>query len=346
MARRTINEIAERVGVSVATVSRAINNAPGVGDEKRQQILAVAAEFEYYPHAIARRLQGQRTNTLCYAVDVSSRPAADLFFFKDFITVLADRCAHHGFELLLHPLRQNDGAIGELVALMRSGRADGIILSDARTDDPRVHHLLELKLPFVVFGRCPTAPGHAWVDVDGAAGVRSATRHLLGLGHRRIGLIGLPDAFSCAQDRARGYFEALEAAAVPVDPGWVATGLQTPDDLQLAMERLLVHNERPTAFVATSDMLALQAMSVAARFDLCAGRDYAITGFDNLPVTEYVSPPLTTLRQPLDRISDELIAMLLRLLAGESGEHQVLLEPELIVRGSSQGGVLKGRVAR
>src|SRR2546422_4103938 len=98
MTKRTIVAIAERVGVSPATVSRALNNLPGVSPDKRRQILTVAEELDYHPNAIARSLQGQRTNALAYLVDATSRSDGDLFFFKDFITVLADRCVRHGMD--------------------------------------------------------------------------------------------------------------------------------------------------------------------------------------------------------------------------------------------------------
>lgn len=335
MARRTIVEIAEQLGVSTATVSRALNNAPGVGEERRQQIVALASELGYFPNAIARRLQGQRTNALCYAVDASKRPSADLFFFKDFITVLAERCAEHGFDLLLHPVTQQAGALDDLERLLRSGRADGLILSDARIDDERIRRLSERELPFVVFGRCAQVPNHAWVDVDGRTGIRKATEHLLARGHQRIALLGLPRSFSCATDRAQGYFDAMQAAGIEPPQEWIADDLYDANEAREAMERMLGLPNQPTAFVATSDMIALQAMFAAARHDLRAGRDYAITGFDDLPMVEHVTSPLTTLRQPLNRVCDELIDMLVRVLSDEPGPRQVLLEPELIVRESS-----------
>src|SRR6266540_1542907 len=125
MSKRTIIEIADRVGVSPASVSRALNNLPGVSADKRRQILAVAEELNYHPNAIARSLQGQRTNTVAYVADVSNRPAADLLF-KDFITVLADRCARYGMDLLIHAsmtrvfviLRVSSCRLSHLVAAM------------------------------------------------------------------------------------------------------------------------------------------------------------------------------------------------------------------------------------
>ncbi len=336
MARRTIVEIADRLGVSIATVSRALNNTTGVSAARRQEVLGVAAELGYYPNASARRLQGQRANVFCYAVDVSAhRPTDDLFFFKDFITVLAACSAAHGFDLLLHTLDSDDTGFDAVEGLLRSGRADGVILSDARVGDPRIRQLYAAELPFAVFGRCADLPDHPSVDVDGCAGIRQATEHLVERGHSRIALLGLPHAFSCALDREQGYYQALAAAGIAANPALIARDLHEPAHVYAAVEALFDLPELPTAIVATSDMLALQAMFAASRRGLHAGRNYAITGFDDLPMVAHIATPLTTLRQPLEKVCDALIAMLLRRLDGEDGPTQVLLEPELVVRESS-----------
>ena len=338
MNRRTLVEIAEQLGVSTATVSRALNAAPGVSSKRREEILTTAAALGYFPNANARRLQGQHSHTLCYAVDVSSRTTSDLFFFKDFMTILTDRCAQRGFDLLLHPLTHDRDTVSSIEQMLRSGRADGVILSDARVDDERIRQLHALGLPFVVFGRCAAVPGHAWVDVNGCAGVRAATEHLLAQGHRRIALLGLPDIYSCAHDRAEGYHQALAAAGITPDPAWVVTNVATSTYVQTAMHRLLALAEPPTAFVATSDMIALQAMVAAAQVGLRAGHDYAITGFDDLLLVEHVSIPLTTLRQPLEQIADALISLLLAVLDNTASERQIMISPELVLRESSWAG--------
>lgn len=335
MNRRTLVEIAEQLGVSTATVSRALNAAPGVSDKRREQILATASALGYFPNANARRLQGQHSHTLCYAVDVSSRVANDLFFFKDFIIVLTDRCARRGFDLLLHPLTHELDTLNTIEQVLRSGRADGVILSDALVDDERIRRLHTLGLPFVVFGRCANVPDHAWVDVDGCTGIRQATEHLLACGHRRIGLLGLPAVYSCANERASGYFQALARVGIEPATAWIETNIQTGQQAREAMLRLLALAEPPTAFVATSDMLALQAMAAATQLNLRAGHEYAITGFDDLPLVEHVAVPLTTLRQPLERIADALISLLLAVLDATATEHQVMIAPELVVRESS-----------
>ncbi|MBK9709951.1 MAG: LacI family DNA-binding transcriptional regulator [Kouleothrix sp.] len=334
MTKRTIIEIAERAGVSAATVSRALNNVPGVGPDKRRQILALAAELNYHPNAIARSLQGQRTNTVAYVADVSNRPAADLLF-KDFITVLADRCARYGMDLLIHPATSADANMDDVGRLLRSGRADGLILADTRINDPRLAYLVEHRLRCIAFGRSDIGVDYPYVDVDGEWGIYTATSHLIERGHRRIAFLGLPLDYSYGVHRRDGYLHALREHGIPVDPARLVVGLTNETDARLAMDRLLSVSEPPTAFVAAGDMLAIYAISAARQRGLLAGRDYAITGFDDLPLAAHTTPPLTTMQQPFDQVCDELIAMLARVIAEGPGDLHVLLRPKLIVRGSS-----------
>ncbi|MBK9944763.1 MAG: LacI family DNA-binding transcriptional regulator [Kouleothrix sp.] len=334
MSKRTIIEIAERVGVSPATVSRALNNVPGVGPHKRSQILAVAAELNYHPNAIARSLQGQRTNTVAYVADVSNRPAADLLF-KDFITVLAERCARYGMDLLIHPATNGHSNLHDVGRLVRSGRADGLILADTRQNDPRLRVLAEHGLCFIAFGRSAVDVEYAYVDVDGDLGVYTATRYVIERGHRRVAFLGMPLDYSYAIHRRAGYERAMREFGLMLHPDYLTVALTNESDARLAMDQMLSLPEPPTAFVAGSDMLAIYAMSVAAKRGLLAGRDYAIVGFDDLPLAAHTAPPLTTMQQPFDQVCDELIAMFLRVLQNEPGPRQVLLPPRLVVRATA-----------
>lgn len=334
MSKRTIIEIAERVGVSPATVSRALNNVPGVSPDKRRQIAAVAAELNYHPNAIARSLQGQRTNTVAYVADVSNRPAADLLF-KDFITVLAERCARYGMDLLIHPATNGSSNLHDVGRLLRSGRADGLILADTRQHDPRLQVLAEQGLRFIAFGRSAVDVEYAYVDVDGELGIYAATRHVIERGHRQIAFLGMPLEYSYAVHRRDGYLRAMREFGMAVVPEYVTVSMTNESDARLMMARLLSLPMPPTAFVAASDMIALYAMSVATQRGLVAGRDYAIIGFDDLPLAAHTAPPLTTMQQPFDQVCDELIAMLLRVLQHEPGPRQVLLPPQLIIRSTT-----------
>jgi DNA-binding LacI/PurR family transcriptional regulator len=168
--------------------------------------------------------------------------------------------------------------------------------------------------------------------VDGEWGINAATSYLIERGHRRIGFLGLPTEYSCAVDRYDGYCRALRERGLPLIPDYVAQNLTNETEAGAAMEHLLSLPEPPTAFVTASDMLAVHALGVAARRGMRAGRDYAITGFDDLPLAAHTSPPLTTLRQPLPVVCDELIVRLARIISNDGPGSSTLVRPELIVR--------------
>lgn len=335
MPKRTITAIAERVGVSVATVSRALNNQPGVSEDRRKEIVRIASEMKYFPNAIARSLQGQRTNTVAYLVEVGERIDADLFFFKDFITALAEGCARNGQDLLLHPVTTGASDMEDSGRPVRSGRADGVLLADVRQNDQRIQALSGQNVPFVAFGR-DISQRHAWVDVDGEAGMALAVRHLIDRGHRRIAYLGLPEEYSCARHRYAGYERALQRSGIALDPGLLAGGLTDEQTTRDAVLRILLQENPPTAFVAASDNIALRAMAVLAQRGLRAGADYAITGFDDGPMATHTPPGLTTVRQSLNKVCDALIQMLSQITSKTPGSRSLLLTPELVVRGTTR----------
>jgi LacI family transcriptional regulator len=337
MAKPTIVDIARRAGVGVGTASRALNNAPDVSPSTRERVLTAAAELNYHPSAVARRLQGQRSDVIAYMPEVSDQPVADMQF-KDFIAVLARSCARNGLDLLIHPLRSDEDYRGDFAQLLRGRRADGLILADIREQDERVAYLAAERLPFVAFGRTALAVDYAYVDLDSQAGTYASASHLIGLGHRRIAFLGLSRAFTYIQHRFDGYCQALAAAGLPTDEGLAVNDLSTETETQAATRRLLAGPNPPTAIVAASDLLAIYAMRAIEDAGLAPGRDVAIVGFDDLPLAAHTRPSLTTVRQPFDLICDQLIATLRGVIEEDrSTPRQSLVSPELVVRESSGG---------
>lgn len=215
---------------------------------------------------------------------------------------------------------------------------DGFILSNTNFDDPRIERLLELKFPFVSFGRTGTELGFPWVDVDGYAGALAATRHLLQQGHRRIICVGWPQGSLAGHHRLDGFRSALAEAGYPA---WENQILRAENLQEAAREVIspaleLPAGERPTAVLAVSDLMAIGVMNMAENLGLRVGRDLAVVGFDDSPVARFLRPPLTSLAQPLAEVGESLITMLVDLCCGRTlARSQVLLAPTLIVRESS-----------
>lgn len=335
MAKHTIIDIARRAGVGVGTASRALNNAPDVSPATRERVLAAAAELNYHPDAVARRLQGKRTRTIAYVPEVGDRPAADMLF-KDFIAILANNCARYDLDLLIHPIATGADYAQHFVQLLRGRRADGIILADTRVHDERVAFLAAQELPFVAFGRTICPCDYPYVDVDSQAGMRAATLHLIERGHRRIGFLGMPLDYSYANHRFDGYCAALASRQIELDTALVVHGLENETSTRSAVRQMLLQPAPPSAFVTATDLLAIYALRTIEDFGFRVGRDVAVVGFDDLPLAEHTTPTLTTVRQRFDLVCDLLITTLMGVIAGDPAvPRQALFEPELVVRKSS-----------
>src|SRR5688500_7547387 len=285
----TIFDIAKKAGVSITTVSRALNGYGDVSPQTRQRVVQIAQELNYYPSAAARSLQGKRTNTIAFAAMMRDRGESESFF-KEFIGLLTLSCFRHDLSLLAtvadDPL-QNEKAYR---AMAGTGRVDGIILSDITPNDERIAILQETGIPFVAFGRTEdyNQLQYPLVDVDGAAGMRLVVNYLHGQGHRRIAHLSGPLNTSYALHRYDGYKDALHAHALPADPHLVSWDLQQSEETEAAVTRLLQLPAylQPTAMVVSNDRLVLQVMSALEKHGKRVGREegqIAVTGFDDLP---------------------------------------------------------------
>ncbi|NJM07257.1 LacI family DNA-binding transcriptional regulator, partial [Candidatus Gracilibacteria bacterium] len=293
------------------------------------------SELDYHPSAVARRLQGRRSEVIAYVTEVGGQPVND-FQFKDFITVLARSCAEHQLDLLIHPLRSGGDYRTDLSRLLRGGHVDGLILADTRAEDARVNYLIEQGLPFVAFGRTNRNDNYAFVDLDSQAGTYASTMHLIERGHRRIAFLGTSLTFAYAQYRLDGYNQALRTYDQPLDPALIFADLDNESQTREAVRQLLSLPEPPSAITAATDMLALHAMRALEDAGIQPGRDIALVGFDDIPLAAYARPALTTVRQPFDLIGGLLIRTLLGVIAGASEiQHQHLVQPTLVVRESS-----------
>lgn len=332
----TIRDVARRAGVSIATVSYVLNQSAPVSEATRAKVLEAAAELGYRPSAIARGLRAQESRTIGYSWH---RVPADRWhpILDRFLYSMAEAAEAQGYHILT--FTQPSGKLWQpYEELMLTGRVDGFILSETNRDDERIHHLLERGFPFVAFGRANEEWDFPYVDVDGEAGMRQAVEHLIALGHRRIGIIAWPAGSLVGDYRYQGYLNALTRAGIYPDPDWVVRSEHSEAAGRKAAHTLLSlpAHRRPTAIVAVSDLLAIGAMNALHEAGLQPGRDVSVIGFDDIPTAQYIRPPLTTLRQPIDEAGHLVVEMLLKIIRGEElVERKVLLSPALIVRESS-----------
>lgn len=335
----TLKDIAEKTGYSITTVSRALAGYSDVNAKTRQQIIEAAETMGYQPNLIARQLRSQRTQTLGLIIPYNDHSFSNDFFHQLMLGI-GDEAALAGYDLLISAQPPGEGEMEAYQRIVGGNRVDGMILARTRAHDPRIEYLRKIQHPFVVSGRAaPDEPSDfPYIDVDSQVGIQMATTHLIKEAHEHIGLILPPAEMAFTNYRLQGYQAALENAGLPYNPTYIFYGDLVRGSGYTGANTLLDQHPEITALVACNDLMALGAMSAIQHRGLQVGRDIAVTGFDDIPAAEYAHPPLTTVRQPIYEIGQRLVKMLLGLIDGQAAqEMHIVLQPELVIRASSQG---------
>jgi LacI family transcriptional regulator len=335
----TLKDIARKVGYSVTTVSRALNDYDDVSQETKQLIKRVAQEMGYHPHVIAQSLQRRHTNTVGFIVPATERYLSDPYFLE-LLAGIGDGAASYDFDLLVSTCKPMDPKERLVYERMVKGRrVDGIVVARTRCDDERIAYLVSEGFPLIAFGRAASDLDFPYLDVDGEKGVCEAVEYLIGLGHRRIGFITPSMYLMFAEHRLAGYKRALQDSGLEFDPALVVEGNLTQSGGHRRMGELLDLEEPPTAVVTGNDLMAFGAMEAAQERGVIVGRDIAVIGFDDVPLAAYFHPTLTTIRQPIYDIGKMLSQTLIKIINGEElAERQIILQPELVIRESSGAG--------
>jgi len=331
----TIKDIAKRVGLSVTTVSRALNDFDDVSAETKDLIRRTAEEMGYVPNSLAQRFQKRKTDTIGLILPTFGPRFSDPFF-SELLAGIGNRAANQGYDLLVSTRPPGEDELLAYRHMVQGHRVDGLVVVRTRKNDERIEYLRSVQFPFVAFGRIEGELDFPFVDEDGASGFRLVADHLVNLGHRRIACIASPPDLMFSQYRLDGLHSRLRELGAPLDPDLVRIGdLTQRSGFEKAMELLDLPN-LPTAIVAFNDLMALGAMSAAQTRRLVVGSDISITGFDNIPMAAHSHPPLTTIDQPIYQIGNSICEMLIKCIKGEDLEQrQVLLLPELNIRESS-----------
>jgi LacI family transcriptional regulator len=335
--RATARDVAEKAGVSRTTVSFVLNDVAGIriSDETRRTVLQAAADLGYHPDATARRMVSGRTHILGFVLRQRPDQAYADHFVPTVLNGFAQAASEQGYKVLFETIPPGEGG-ASYASLIRERHVDGIALSGPRSDDDELLRIHADGANVVLLGQLPGS-ALAFVDVNNRGGAAMATQHLLDLGHRRIGLITNADPiYTGSADRLGGYRQALEQAGLQFDPQMVRYGNFTPQSGGEAMTALLEAAPDLTAVFVASDTVALGALHALRRAGRMVPGDVALVGFDDVPMAEYLDPPLTTVRLPAYGLGWGAGELLTRRLAGEEiRTPQLLLETELIVRESS-----------
>lgn len=334
--RVTSHDVAIRAGVSRTTVSFVLNDVKeaNISEETRRRVLAAAEELEYVPDAAAQALASGRTRTIGMIFRTYSYSTADLAHMQ-ILQGLMEVANQSGVRLLVDIVNERDAA-DIYVNLSRNKRIDGLILSDPRVDDHALYDLLKDGFPVVLLGRLPGIKVSS-VEFDNRGGARMAVDHLLDQGHSHIAFVGYASLpFTGVTERLRGYQDALAAAGIAFDETLVRYGDAMPGTGFASTKSLLEAPELPTAIFVSSDVLAFAALAAIRQRGLRVPDDIAVVGFDDHPLAQFASPPLTTVRLPFDEMGRQAGKMLLGLFQrNDEPGREVELTTELIVRESS-----------
>src|SRR5687767_15091534 len=331
--RATIRGVASAAGVSIATVSRVLNGRPDVAPDTREAVLRAVREQGFSTNRNARALSGGRTGLIGVTV-----PLVEAAYFGLILSGTSEALYEQDMRIVLCPtLHEHDREVTLLDRLIR-GTTDGAVLMLPEESSTELKALQEQGFPFVVVDpRVALDEGIPVVSAAHAAGARAATEHLLELGHRRIGAITGPRAWLASTERLNGYHGALGAAGILPDPALLAAGdFRIGPVTESAAGAMLDLPDRPTAIFAFNDNAAISVLHAARARGLRVPEDLSVVGFDDSELAAIVTPPLTTVRQPLAELGRMAVSLLLRVLENQRHDTvRIQLATKLVVREST-----------
>jgi LacI family transcriptional regulator len=328
----TIIDVAREAGVSYATVSRVINHEDYVKPETRERVTAALKRLGYVGNRQARTLRGGRTHTVGLLVR-----GLDTGYIGEIVRGIDRELVAHHYDLMLYTTHWRQQSESRYIETLTQGMVDGLLLVLPRTPENYLDRLRERHFPYVLID-------HQGIDSIGPAvgatnrqGGHDATHYLLELGHRHIGFITGDMQLGCAQERLQGYKDALQEYDIALYAQWVVEGDFLQPSGYAGAVTLLARSPRPTAIVASNDVMALGVMEAVRDHGLRIPEDISIIGFDDIPQAASVHPPLTTIRQPLEEMGRVAAQLLLEMIKNDDQPNQhIALPTQLIKRHSCQ----------
>lgn len=327
----TMKDVAQRAQVSVQTVSAVINQKPEITDRTKTRVLEAIAELGYRPYKVARSLRTRQTHTLALIVSDIANPS-----FAALASAAEDHARAYGYSLMVYNTHDDVDRENSYIQGAAQSWVDGVLFVPAGDRMPALDTLQSAAIPSVALDRIPEGYGGPVVKLDHLAVGRLAAAHLAALGHTRIAHIGGPRALQVGRDRLEGFYQGMRAAGLEPDERWIEEGNWGYEEGYRAMGRILSRPPYPTALFAASDRMAIGAIRAAYEAGLRVPDDLSVVGVDNIEVSAFTIPSLTTIVQPYARMGTLAVRMLLDLLEGRSPEPpRVFIQPELVKRQSS-----------
>lgn len=331
----TLATVAAKAGVSRQTVSNALNSPHLLRPETLERVQHAITALSYSPNRAARSLRTRSSQLIGLRIDAVAEGTANVLMDR-FLHALVDDSRGAGYHVLLFSSDPDEDLMHGYDDLLRSTAVDAFVITDTYRGNPQATLLEERGAPFVAFGRPWDDPSatHPWVDVDGRAGTALAVEHLVQRGHSRIAWVGWRADSFIGEDRRSGWREAMAAHGLSTS----RLSARVEDSLNSGRRAAvaLLASEEPTAFVCASDTLAMGVLHALAEQGLRAGEDVAVVGFDDSISAALTPPGLTSVRQPVEEVAEQIVGALGKLLSHQRfPELGKILEPTLTVRNSS-----------
>jgi LacI family transcriptional regulator len=333
----TIHDIAALAGVSAGTVSRVINDRDGVGRETRQRIAAIVEANHFTLNATAQHLSTGRAGAIGVAFPFQASQLLANGIYPVLLASVADAAQEAGYDIMLVSMPAAKG-VHRVTDAVRRHRIDGVILPAAGRHDLLLRSVLGLDVPAVVIGHRTTST--PWVDSCHDLASYELTARMITHGRRRLAFINGPPDVSACKLRSKGFWSAVKDHNAEVDTAEEHEVGFDPERMRAKASQFVSSRRRkpPTAIVGATDAVAAVYLDVAREHGLEAPEDFLISGFDDLPLSAHTSPPLTTVRMPLEASGATATAMLVDLIEGRPlPKRRVVLQTELVLRQSTEG---------
>lgn len=328
----TINDVARLAGVSTTTVSHFINGTRYVSDDLRARVEKAIAELGYRPNSLARGLRKGESKTIGLIVPDNSNP-----FFAEILRSIENIGYANGYSVILC---NSDGDIEKEITyteLLFAKQVDGIIFITTNNSCEHLQQLTNNGIPIIVIDRDIPLKGTDVLLVDNFQGGYEATRYLIELGHRQIACITGPSLLTPSAERVNGYRQALAQAGIAENPEWIVAGDFQFQGGENGIEKLLRLENRPTAVFTCNDLMALGVLRGLRKTSLSVPDDLSLVGFDDIPLASVVSPSLTTIAQPILKISELAIELLINRIQNKNNEFEekhIVLPTQIVIRES------------
>ncbi|AGT31259.2 LacI family transcriptional regulator [Geobacillus genomosp. 3] len=334
----TIKDIAKAAGVSITTVSRALNGYSDVNENTRQKIIDIAKQLNYSPNTLARGLVMNKSKTIGLLVSGLTKESAKDNFTFEVLAGVNEYVSEVDYDMVLFSTTSTKQREKTYTQLCRERRVDGAILQGIRTDDPYLHEVVESNIPCVLIDIPIESKTVGYVTTDNVLGAKNAVRHLIELGHKRIAMINGYEYAFVSEQRLKGFKEALLEGGLPVREYWIANGAFREEIAEQEALRLLQHYPEITAFFCASDLMALGVIKAVKRLGKRVPEDVAVIGYDDIILASYSSPSLSTVAQDKFAMGYEAAKLLIAMLEGKADSHVKVLQTELKIRASTAKG--------